>query len=385
MIEHVRVIPIDIPEKEPKTLAYGTIEVRQNVLIKIVDSNGEVGVGECAPIPMRDGCEVTQRTVVDLIENEVAPLALGQDPWNIFAIMEAVRKRIGLIPYASAGFVDALYDLSARLARVPLWRQLGGSHRASVPASWSIGFKDSTEEAAEEASWAMAQGFRWLKVKIGRGADPDVLALEAIRRAVGDQFPIHVDANASFTYAEALPVLRRLETFDLALIEQPLPRDAMRDMARLRRSLSTPLMADESVVTASDMLELLRLEAADAVLIKLAKNGGIHGSREIATLAKAGGLMVYPGVHRSTSIGTAASAHFFAGLLNITPGDFHVGPRQLAHDVVLRSVETSNGRIKIPQGPGTGVDLDDSLVARAQKRHEDARAESDASNSVTMR
>jgi muconate cycloisomerase len=139
-------------------------------------------------------------------------------------------------------------------------------------------------------------------------------------------------------------------------------------MRTLRFKLRTPIMADESVRSYRDLQEVIRREAADAVLMKLAKHGGIHEARKIADLAESVGITLYPGTHFTTSLGVATSAQFYASLPNLTPGDFHMGPALLEHDLIKPSLVAVKGLVSIPEGPGIGVDLQDDLLEGARRK-----------------
>lgn len=323
------------------------------------------GVAETAPIPIRWGCEETQESIVDAVNNYIAPLLKGQDPNRIVFLLDKIGRHVGDIPYARAGVCDALYDLVARLAGVPIANLLGGRRTDRLQASWTFAFM-TAEQAEKEARWVLSQGYKWAKVKIGSGnAERDIDVVAAVRGIVGRDFPIHVDANASLSYIAAASLLPRIEPFHPVLIEQPVPGWDLAGMAKLRRSLKTPIMADESVRSYRDLMEVIRLEAADAVLMKTAKHGGIRESQKIADLAEASGIALYPGVHLATSITVASSAQFYATVGGLTPGDFHFGPVLLEHDLIRESLLAVDGEVTVPTGPGIGVELDDELLARA--------------------
>jgi len=364
-IRTVKAIPVAIREPTERKLGYGKIKIRQNVICVIEDESGIKGVAETAPIPIRWGCEETQESVVSAISNYIAPLLLGQDPTRINWLLDRISRRVGDLPYARTAVGDALYDLSARLAGVRVVDLLGGAYVETLEASWSIAFK-SPSEAAQEAKWVLEQGYRWVKVKIGSDdPDRDVDTMAAVRDIVGLKFPIHVDANASLAYEDALPLLRRIEPYQPQLIEQPVQGWNLAGMSKLRRKLNTPIMADESVRSYRDLQEVIRREAADAVLMKLAKHGGIRESQKIADLADSCGIALYPGTHLATSIAVATSAHFYASLPRVTPGDFHFGPVLLEHDLVRTPLLAIDGRLELPSGSGIGVEVDESLVTRA--------------------
>jgi muconate cycloisomerase len=369
-ISSVEALPIAIREPTERELAYGKISVRRNVVVRITDHDGTVGLAETAPIPLRWGCEETSESVVAAIRDYIAPLLLGADPTRIGFLLDRITQRVGDIPYARCGICDALYDLNARRLGVPIATLLGGRRTDRLAASWSIAFK-SAEEMAKEAAWAVSAGYRWVKVKIG-SKDPkqDVRNVAAVRDAVGADIHIHVDANASYRYLDAIDVLPQIEPFRPRLIEQPVAGWDLEGMSTLRRKLKAAIMADESVRSYRDLQEVIRRGAADAVLMKLAKHGGIAESQKIADLATASGITLYPGVHFTTSLGAATSAQFYATIKDPTPGDFHQGPFLFEHDIVEPAIRAEDGWVAVPDGPGTGVEIVDSLFSRACREGE---------------
>lgn len=365
-IRKVEAIPIEIREPTERELAYGKIAVRRNVIVVIEDDSGVSGVAEVTPIPFRWGCEETVESVVAAVSGYIAPLLLGQDPTRINMLLDRIASRVGDIPYARSGVCEALYDLSARLAGVPVYRLLGGAVRDELLCSWSIAFK-SEKEMAAEAAWAVSQGFRWVKVKIGsKNPSQDIRNVAAVRDAVGPDHWIHVDANAGYSYLDAVHVLPQVEPYHPRLIEQPVAGWDLDGMSKLRRMLRTPLMADESVRSYRDLQEVIRREAADAVLMKLNKHGGIREAQKIADLAASANIALYPGTHFSTSIGVAAHAQFYSTLPNVTPGDFHQGALLYEHDLTRPALKPADGKIPLPAGPGMGLELAQDLLDRAR-------------------
>lgn len=365
-IRKVEAIPFAIREPTERELAYGKIAIRRNVLVFVEDDSGVRGMAETTPIPYRWGCEETAESVVSAVNLYIAPLLKGEDPTRIDMLLDRIASRVGDIPYARSGICEALYDLCGKLAGVPVHRMLGGMYHAKLAASWSISFK-SEKKMAEEAAWAVKQGFKWVKVKIGsKNPAQDVRNVAAVRDAVGPDHWIHVDANAGYSYPDAVHVLPQIELYRPRLIEQPVAGWDLDGMAKLRRMLRTPLMADESVRSYRDLQEVIRRGAADAVLMKLNKHGGMREAQKIADLAGSANITLYPGVHFCTSVGVAAHAQFYCTLPAVTPGDFHQGAVLYEHDLVRPTIKAVDGQVAVPTAPGMGVELAEDLFERAR-------------------
>ncbi|MDR0615678.1 MAG: mandelate racemase/muconate lactonizing enzyme family protein [Synergistaceae bacterium] len=366
MIDNIIAVPINVNEKVERELAYGKISVRKNVLVLIRDSSGGIGIGETEPITMREGCEENQSIIVGLVNNEIKQFALGMEPDQISQLEREIEHRIGMVPYTKTAVIDATYDLLGKCLGTPVSTLLGGALQDKLALSWSIGFKKTPQDVSNEASWAKSAGFKWIKVKIG-SRDPlrDISSVAAARDALGPDFPIHADANGKYDYDTALRTLKKMERYDVQLFEQPVAGWDLQGMSKLRSKLSTPIMADESVTTPRTILRVIEAQAADAVLMKLAKHGGIKASKAIADIAYGAGIKVYPGTHLSTSVGIATSAQFYSTVENPTPGDFHGGSTRMAFDIVEHSLLPDDGYILVPQLPGCGMKLDLHGLRRA--------------------
>lgn len=374
-ILRLEALPFAIREPTERELAYGKIAVRRNVLVLIHDDSGHTGIAEVTPIPFRWGCEETVESVVAAITRYIGPLLVGEDPTRIHALLDRITSRVGNLPYAQSGVSEALHDLGGKLAGIPVHRLLGGAWHSRLAASWSIAFK-SEQAMAEEAAWAVGQGYRWIKVKIGsKNPAQDIRNVAAVREAIGPDHPLHVDANAGYSYLDALHVLPDIDRYRPRLIEQPVAGWDLAGMSKLRRKLRSPIMADESVRSYRDLLEVIRRDAADAVLMKLNKHGGIREARKIAELAEASNIALYPGTHFSTSVGVAAHAQFYCTLAHITPGDFHQGTMLYEHDLAVEPLKAQAGELAVPDAPGMGVALNAAALeqARAFYEHHQAR------------
>jgi len=368
-IKSIQAIPFSIRELTERELAYGKISVRRNVLVLIDDDSGVRGMSEVTPIPFRWGCEESVESVVAAVNLYIAPLLKGEDSTRINALLDRIGSRVGDIPYARSGICEALYDLNGKLAGIPVHRMLGGMQHGKLAASWSIAFK-SEQEMAQEAAWAVKQGYKWVKVKIGsKNPAQDIRNVAAVREAVGPDHWIHVDANAGYTYLDAVQVLSQIDRYRPRLIEQPVAGWDLDGMSKLRRKLQSPIMADESVRSYRDLQEVIRRGAADAVLMKLNKHGGIREAQKIAALAEAANITLYPGTHFSTSVGVAAHAQFYSTLAQPTPGDFHMGTLLYEHDVVTEPIKAQGGEVVVLATPGMGVTLDETLFNNARANH----------------
>lgn len=168
----------------------------------------------------------------------------------------------------------ALWDILGKCANLPLYRLLGGAVPEWVPTKWSVSGVEPSR-AAEIAAWAVEQGFRSMKVKVGLDPEQDLARVRAVRAAVGPDVPLGVDANGGWSVHEAVEMVRRIREFDIHFVEQPVAPLDVAWMVEVRRRIELPVLADESVYSLQDAMALARAGAADLFSIYVGKAGGI--------------------------------------------------------------------------------------------------------------
>jgi len=341
--------------------ALGRHVVGNYLLVKVHDDAGRVGLGEASVTSVWSG--ETQGGARILIEEVLAPLLIGVDPHD----SEWIGRRLDQAAYgnsfAKAALEMALLDLQGQALGLPLHKLLGGSRpgRADVRLKFVIGARDP-DDAARLAFSMVEQGWTALKVKIGRHEHPrwDLARLEAVRTAVGPDVWLSVDANGGYTVAQALWIAPHLERLGVTLFEQPTRRGDHLAMAAVRRRSGVPIMADESLFTPQDALDLIRHEAADVFSVYPGKHGGVRPTQAIARLAEAAGIPCTIGSNLEREVATAAMAHVAAATPNIQcetfPGDL-IGPLYFTESLTQPGLSYQADRLLVPQEPGLGVKL----------------------------
>ncbi|MGH9163555.1 MAG: mandelate racemase/muconate lactonizing enzyme family protein, partial [Vicinamibacteraceae bacterium] len=287
--------------------AAGSHPVSRYVLAHVHTDEGVTGVGEANVVPAWSG--ESQASAVTVIEELFTPLLVGQDPQHVARLVDAIERAIIGNPFTKAAMEMALLDAAAKLLGIPLNLLLGGPRRSGdVPLKASIG-AFAPRDAARVAEWALGQGFRAAKVKVGLSVPDDLERVRAVRAAVGVDFPLGVDANAGWTEQEAVAALPGLERLGVNVIEEPLRRRDFQGCARLRQRSHLPIMLDESVFTPHDALDAIRANACDLISVYPGKNGGIRRSLEIASLAAAAGLHCVIGSNLEWDVASAAMLH----------------------------------------------------------------------------
>lgn len=325
--------------------SYGTLpQRRRHVFVELTTDEGLQGWGEASPLSWFTG--ETPETIKTILETHWLPLLDGEDPFDLPRIHRLLSTGLAANSSARAAIDMALHDLGARAAGVPLYKYLGGQGAETLPRTYALGITDTRLAVGEAQKW-VRKGYRTIKLKIGGNPDADIERVAAVREAVGPDVNIRVDANGGYDLKIARRLLRALEPYRLELVEQPLPPWDFDGWSALRDAVDIPLMADESLHTPQNALELVKRRCVDYLVIKLIKTGGIYYARQIAAIASAAGVECIVSTPFDTEIGAAAAMHLA----------FSIGSRDHSHDLPPLSIETGHtlGRIHPPAGPGLGI------------------------------
>jgi muconate cycloisomerase len=359
-IVEIEPIQVDVPLREPVRGVHGVTAVQRSVLTRVGTDQGVEGWGNVDPTP---GYSAMSAVEVSDTVRRIAPALIGTDPFNVRRALAAMDTLAPGRYEAIAAIEMALVDLKARALGVPVHSLLGGRVKDAVPCNAWIGTVPPEQAAREAAAW-LGRGFRSAKIKVS-GAGPEGIArVAAVRAAVGDRMALRVDFNESLRPAEAVEFIRRLEPYDLTLVEQPVPRDDIAALALIRRGIGIPLMADESVTDPASLVEIIRGQAADLVKVKVMKQGGLLRTLAMVECAAAAGLRVVIGHGFGLTLSTLAEASVASVSEAIVDGCEAVGPLKMAADVVAEPVRLDAGVIPLADRPGLGATVDRDALKR---------------------
>ena len=331
------------------------------VLVRIADDAGRAGLGEASVTSVWSG--ESQAGTIALIEHELSQLLVGADPFDVEWIGRRMDKAVFANSFAKGAVEMALLDLQGQALGVPVYKLLGGRDPEARDRGIRLKFVVGSVEpalAAERARRMVERGWRSIKVKIGRHPHPraDVERLRAVREAIGPDVWLSVDANGGYTVDQAVWAAARLEKLDVALFEQPTRRGDHAAMAEVRRRGGIPVMADESVFTPQDAIEIIRAGAADVLSLYPGKHGGVRATQAIAKIAEAAGLPCTIGSNLEREVATAAMAHVTTCTANLQcerfPGDL-IGPVYYQGTLTTKPLRYEADRLWVPEGPGLGV------------------------------
>ncbi|MEM2926382.1 MAG: enolase C-terminal domain-like protein [Candidatus Bathyarchaeia archaeon] len=358
-ITKIDVFLVSTPFVQPQTMAMWTSYKKDHAIVRIQTDEGICGIGESVPLVAEFGEPV--ESIQYVIQDWLAPAIVGEDPFNTEAIFEKMFNAVKGHLFAKCAIDFALYDLMAKALKVPLYKLLGGKTRETVPVTWVIGIK-KPEEAAKEALSFVERGFKELKLKAGKDWRLALDTLKAVREAVGWDIPIRVDPNQAWSVARAISVTKRMERYELQLMEQPTPAWDLDGLAEVAKAVDTPILIDEGVRTPEDAVAAIRKDAADMINLKIGKIGGIFYSSKINAIAEASDIPCLVGSMLEGSIGTAASAHFALAAPNLKFAHDLIGPLFRADDVVKDPIKVEKGCVEVREKPGIGLELDEGKL-----------------------
>lgn len=361
-IESIVAVPIHVPRTKPMKSAGSSTSLSFSDfgVVRVRDEDGREGIGEISMNLGRTGA--IQCADVNAI---IAPALVGKDAFDIQGAVVAMDAVLTGSEPAKAGVEMALFDLLGKALEVPVYQLLGGRVRESARVRWGLGFGDLQAGLQELHSW-VSKGFRAIKLKIGRpGTGLDLELVSAVRAEFAEEITIMVDANGGYrTPVEAIQELKRLEPFELQLVEQPLPRGNLEHLAFVRSRIGTPLLADESMRHFSDAFAIAHAQAADVLSVYVCEAGGLLAAAKAFGTAEAAGMPCTLGSQCELGIGTAAMAHLAVCMPNLAYESDISGHLRYPADVIEERLTYVDGAVIPPDRPGLGVTLDEDALQR---------------------
>lgn len=361
---------------------------RPTLLVQVHTDEGITGLGEAAAYG--GFLESTEAIIL----NELRRTIWGQDPfkveklWQMMATRAHQRGRRGMLMMAISGIDIALWDIIGQATHTPLYRLLGG-YRDTLDAYASAGFYAQNKDVmalADEFAGYVERGFRFVKMKVGRNPEvmlnplhdmqaadyatasleEDVERVTAVRKAIGPQVRLAIDANNAWTPSTALQFMRQVERFNIYWFEEPVATDDIEGSAMLAHQLDTPVSGYETETGLPGFRELITRRAVDIVQPDVIWTGGITECRKVAALAQAYGLPVIPHVF-SSAVSSIANMHFIAAIPNGGLLEFDQNVNPLRSELLETPIEvTPEGKVHLPDRPGLGVTLNQETIKRYQ-------------------
>lgn len=347
-------LPLNNPVSDAKVLTGRQTQLEDIaiLLVEIATEQGYGGIGFSYALRIGGAGQYAHAC-------ELAPLLMGKDPndiakiWDILMWAGASVGRSGIAVQAMAAFDVALWDLKAKRAQLPL-AKLIGAFRDSVPCYNTSGgyLQAPIEEVIDKAQGSLSRGIKGVKMKVGQpDVEQDLKRVEQLRKRLGSQVPIMIDANQQWDFATALHFGRNVEQYNLTWIEEPLNAYDAEGHAALTATLDTPVATGEMLSSIAEHQNLINNKSISILQPDAPRIGGITPFLQLADIAHRAGLGLAP--HFVMEIHIHLSACY--------PEEPWVEHFEWLEPLFNERVEISDGRMKVPGGHGLGFSLSDQV------------------------
>jgi L-alanine-DL-glutamate epimerase-like enolase superfamily enzyme len=367
-IVSVEAVPLAVSFK--RTFRFGTTDrsTSPNVVLVVRTDDDQVGYGEACPVPAFTS--ETQASVVELIEQRVEPVLIGQDPTRRGPLLADLARVLKFAPFTTAAVDTALLDLTGRALGVPVSALLGGAYRDRVEVHGSVGW-DEDPACMADLAVEQAATYRSIKTYAGRGdIDADLDRLQAVRDAVGPGVGLFVDVNGLWSPSDLLRALRRVDDIGLTMLEQPLPLHAAGFLRGLVDSLRMDVCADEGVRTLADADRVAAERSATVVNLGHSKLGGPSVAVQAAHVAIAAGLGLMVGGVIEMGVANAMGLHLAAALPRLAYPAYLMGPLKYRQQLTTTQIEVVESHVAVPPGAGLGIEVDEVELRRLDARRQ---------------
>jgi len=350
---------MNIPLITPFKTALRTVNAIENLVVVLETDAGIVGYGDPPATAVITGDTIP--SIAGAIKYFIAPKLIGREVDSIDTLHDVIETSMVHNTSAKAAVEMAVYDLIGKKWGVPVYQLLGGA-KNSLETDITISV-NPVDEMVRDAVIAAERGFKILKVKVGNDVKLDVERLTAIKSAIPADSVIRVDANQGWSPRQAVRIIKTLEDagLDAELVEQPVKAADLDGMRYVTANVSTPILADESVFSASDAIEIIRTHAADLVNIKLMKTGGLYNAMSIASIAKACGVECMMGCMLEGNVAVTAASHAAMARGVITKIDLD-GPALCKSNPVIGGAQFNDSIITPSAGAGFGIERIEGLI-----------------------
>ncbi len=347
--------------KNPFTTSFGTFQDKEFLVIEVIDESGNVGWGESVAFHSPWYNEETVKTNLHVIKDFLIPLVLDRKinhPKEVNEIFHFIKRN----NMAKSAIEGAIWDVYAKRENFTLAELLSGT-KNKIEVGISIGIKENVDDLIESIQLAVNKGSKRIKVKIKPGYDVDVI------RKIREQFPdipLMADANSAYTLND-IELLKRLDEFNLMMIEQPLASDDIIDHATLQKKVNTPICLDESIHSLEDTRKAIQLGSCQIINIKIGRVGGLTEAIKIHDYCMKHDIPVWCGGMLESGIGRAHNIALTSLPNFILPGDTEGSAHYWEEDIISPEVIVDNGFIHLPAKTGIGYEPNKEVMDRYTK------------------
>jgi D-galactarolactone cycloisomerase len=372
IITDVRTHMLEARLSQPFAYSRAWYDTRTAMVVEIETDQGLIGWGECyGPAP-----------ITAAVVKAMAPWLIGEDPLRTDFLWRTIYARLrdhgqkGVVIQGLSGIDIALWDIKGKHFGVPVYQLMGGPVRTEVNAYATGLYRrqsgDPLKYLAEEAAEYVADGFKAVKLKVGFGVEEDAAVTRAVRDAIGPDVGLMVDANHAYDAVAAIRLGRMIEAHDIGWFEEPVPPEDVAGYKAVKAALPIPIAGGECEFTRFGFRDMLTSRAIDIIQPDTCAAGGLSECKKIADMAEAFGVRYNPHVW-GTGIAIAASLQLLAVLPSHTPTslaplepllEFDRTEHPIRQSLLMQPIEHSKGIVRVPGGPGLGIEIDRAALAR---------------------
>ncbi|MUK87670.1 o-succinylbenzoate synthase [Ornithinibacillus sp. L9] len=341
---------------DPFTTSFGTMQEKEFFIAEAIDSGGNRGFGESVAFTVPWYSEESVQTNFHIMDDFLIKMLQENEidhPNDVLDIFSPIRRN----NMAKSTLEGAIWDLYAKREGIPLAQLLGGE-KTEIDVGISIGIQPTVADLINTIDHYVKEGYKRIKLKIKPGWDIEVL------REVRRHFPntlIMADANSAYTLDD-VDHLKKLDEFDLMMIEQPLAHDDIVDHAKLQAEINTPICLDESIHSLADARKAVELGSCKIINVKIGRVGGLREAKRIHDFCQEQDVPVWCGGMLEAGVGRAHNIALTTLPQFTMPGDTAGSSRYWKKDIIKPEVVVENGVIKVPDKPGIGYDMDDEAL-----------------------
>jgi L-alanine-DL-glutamate epimerase-like enolase superfamily enzyme len=365
-----------ITRVEPIHLRLPTVNDRcdgsqETLVVKVHTDEGIIGIGE-----VDSSAQVAKAIIEAPLSHKIcrglAECVLGQDPFEIDRLIHRMYEgtiffgRQGAVIQAMSGIEIALWDIVGKATQRPVYQLLGGAFQKKLRAYASILFGDTPAETERIGRTLVDRGYRAVKFgwgPMGESEESDLAHVRAARRAIGNGIELMVDAGLCWDTATAIRRAKQFEEFNLTWLEEPLHPDNLHGYARLTAQSPMRIAAGEEICDIKEFQQMMDIGGIDVVQVDVTRVGGLGRSKRIGWESSQRHRLCVNHSYK-TGINIAASLHFVAALPNTQYFEYCVEQGALRQTLTRQRFPVTDGAVTVPEEPGLGVDLDETIVSK---------------------
>ncbi|MBE0658158.1 MAG: mandelate racemase [Bryobacteraceae bacterium] len=335
---------------------------RASVIVKITAEDGTVGWGQAVPVETWsyesvEACEAT-------LKHYLIPAVKGLNATDLGAVHTAMNNAIRPsfstgMPMTKAGIDLALHDLAGRLAKKSVPQMWGLKPMERVTLSWTLN-PQKLDDVPALMEQGRKLGYKHFNIKVAPDPKFDLELAKAVRRYDATCF-LWADANGGYDLDTALAVAPKLKDAGVDVLEQPLPANRLTGFAAMKKQGALPIIMDEGLVSSVELEEFIKLKLLDGIAMKPARTAGLWDARKQVQMALDNGLMFLGSGLTDPDLALAATLQLY-GAYNLKYPAALNGLQFLAGSYLKKPFELEDGAIRVPVGPGLGVEVDERKV-----------------------